>query len=486
MKTNRGTVSLKKNVFNDRCGVYTVNNWNQIHIQNALVEGLIQSSNANNQFSSPQHLMKIEDVGIDWGQDLSCIIAQMGVYKNIVTAGAITNTYRSQQFLNSPLVVFNTFQRLTYNTAIQFTPTNYAVYNHNIFSHMNDGIQYDLNVNAPYPMWVRRKTYIKNNFFDNYRSSNQFFESLMEEGIMKNIEYSGNVALTISHNYGPRYSNAVALIPSANRRYKPAYHMQHWAHNSFVPLSNSGRSAYLTTTGEAMTQGVLIKNAPALGGEDCILLGAIATTQYSMIRKERDWFNVLYCSTDKTIANNIYAQASDLGCIFNVNQQSDVNIDLSFDYKFSPYIKYTYDPNRALYHDVDFYTPKIILINNYDLRVLDSDNTNLKSLTPTTISYNKTFNLQPGIYSLMMIWNTPFTSQIGNIAFSYKNMRFSILTENVNNITVTKNTWDIHRLLENELLNEIDYYRPTNIGAPVVSRVVNNVATTTKFNNVKI
>jgi len=486
MKTNRGTVSLKKNAFNDRCGIYVANNWNHIKVQNALVEGLIYNITATNQASSPQYLMKIEDVGIDWGQDLSCITAQMGVFKNLVLAGGITTSYRYQQYLNSPFVAFNTFQRLAYNTSLVFTPANYTVYNHNIFSHLNDGIQYDLNVNALYPQWIRRKTYIKHNFFDNYRSTNQFFENLGEEGILKNIEYSNNVALSVSHNYGPRYTSWTAFIPSANQRVKTAYDMQHWAPNSLVPIGNSGRSAYLATTGETLTHGVLIRNAPALAGKDYILLGAISTTAYTMIRKDADWYNVLYCGTDKTYIAHAYAQTTDLGCIFNVNEQSDVTFDLSFAYKFSPYIKYTYDPNRSLYHGVDFYTPKILLIDNNDFRVIDSDNTNLKSLTATNISYNKTFNLSPGIYSLIFAWNTPYTSQIGNVAFSYKNMKFSILTDNVNNVTVTKNTWDIHRLLENENLNQIEYLRPTNIGAPTVARVVNNVATTTKFNNVRI
>ena len=124
--------------------------------------------------------------------------------------------------------------------------------------------------------------------------------------------------------------------------------------------------------------------------------------------------------------------------------------------------------------------------NNDNYVVLDDDSLNFKSITETAIAYNKTFNLKPGIYSLVFAWNMPYYSQIGLNALSYKNMNFSILTNDVNNVNVTKNTWDIYRLLENDSLNQVEYLRPNTIGSSTVNRIVNNAATTTRFNNVRI
>jgi hypothetical protein len=261
--------------------------------------------------------------------------------------------------------------------------------------------------------------------------------------------------------------------------------MQHWAPNAMVPASSPGRMMYDNRIAENFGTGILIKRSPVFN-EPCIAIGGFGT-QFTIIRKDGDWYNMLFANSDKSIGQSIYNQTSDLGCIFNVNTQCDVTFDLSFDYKFSPYIKYTYDPGRPLWYDVNFNIPEIILINNMNQLVIDTHfPTQFRSITETNINYNKTLNLEPGIYSLIFAWNLPTGVNIGNVAVSYKNMKFSILSENVNNIKVTKNTWDIHRMLDNQSLYFNEYLRPDTIGANSVSRIVNNTATTVKFNDVRI
>jgi len=259
--------------------------------------------------------------------------------------------------------------------------------------------------------------------------------------------------------------------------------MQHQAHNALVPFSNPGRLSILATTGENIGMGVLVKNSPVFN-EPSIMIGN-SPTQYTIIRRDADWYNMIFANADKNIASGLYHQTTDLGCIFNVNNQCDVLFDLSFDFKLSPNIKYSYNPTYALYYDTNFNIPNIILFNE-DQIVIDQQNTGFRSITPTSISYNKTLNLSPGIYSLVFAWNVPYNGNLGIVALSYKNMKFNILTENVNNVTVTKNTWDIHRMLDNQSLYQNDYLRPDNIGIKTAARVVNSVSTTKRFNNVRM
>jgi hypothetical protein len=483
MKTDRGTVSLKKNVFNDRCGVYSTSAYNQLKLQNASIEGQIVWYSTITQQNTPTYIAKIEDIGCDWGQDSTNSFVNMGLFRNIVTAAGISITAgRTQDRLPAPVIVYNTFQRLAYNETVYYSPCNYGVYNHNTFSHMNDGILYSNPGSGVFPQWIRKKTYIKNNFFDCYKIPNQFYANINDDGIMSNIIWTGNVILSVSHNYGNRYIS-YTLVPSANQPYTPAYFMQHYAHNAFAPASSNGRCTIITTTGENISQGVLVKNSPVFN-EPFIAIGNINTT-YTIIRKDRDWYNMIFPHADKTPAVAYYHQTSDLGCIFNVNNQCDVTFDLSFDYKSSPAMKYSYNPTYPLHYDTNFYVPSILLIDE-NQQVLDKHIDGFRSLSPVGISYNKTLNLAPGIYSLVFAWAPPYYTNLGVVGVSYKNMNFKLLTEDVNNITVTKNTWDMHRMLEDQTLYQIENYRPDRIGAKTVSKVVNNVATTTKFNNVRI
>jgi hypothetical protein len=268
---------------------------------------------------------------------------------------------------------------------------------------------------------------------------------------------------------------------------------QHWAPQTFQ--TNVGRNFIAAVTAVPILPGAYVPTSPALNGKDFIAIGMDeSANNFSIIKQNGDWFDVSYCG-DKSLVGG-YRGITDLGCAFVVNTPTTASINLTFDYMLSPWQKY-FTMNSALsgfhqYYAADYHIPRIILlgssdgdgvnpvvIDRYDLRY----NLNSSSLA---VNFNKNYILDAGSYSLNMAWFTHYQGQSGLIAWSYKNMNFNIASENRNNINVTKNTWDIHKMFTNPTTQVNKWSRPDNIGPATVSRTSTNLTTTTRFNGVKL
>ena len=176
----------------------------------------------------------------------------------------------------------------------------------------------------------------------------------------------------------------------------------------------------------------------------------------------------------------------DLGCTFRVNKPSAVTFDLSFLYKYSAFLKYAINTSQTAFYAPGTYQPSIALLDTNSSIVIDSHTTDMRSLTPVTISYNKTINLAPGCYSLVLVWTVPYYSQTSVVGISYKDLQFNLYSNDVDNITMLVNTWDIHKLIDNPELASYPYQTSDKYNASRSVRLTNNPGNVVKFNNVRI
>jgi hypothetical protein len=122
------------------------------------------------------------------------------------------------------------------------------------------------------------------------------------------------------------------------------------------------------------------------------------------------------------------------------------------------------------------------------MKVIDSQETNMRSLTAVPISYNKTMTLAPGTYSLVLVWSIPYYTQNSVVGISYKDLRFNLLTTDTSNVTMLVNTWDIHKMIDNPGLAEYPYQTSDKYNAVRSVKLTNSSSptNTVRFNNVRI
>lgn len=487
MKTNRGKVRFEKTNFTNRFGIWQVDATNcYMHIKNAYIQGHVYSylSNANNRTESPG-LSVVEDVGVDWGYDGDNIRVTHGTMRNIVTSGQIYTYSRYQPYLTAHHIEYNCFQRNCSGQKM-YTTGNPTVYNHNTFLHCAQiPINVFLNNTYPYTQWVWSTTHIKNNFFESYRSPNAFIRDLGIDGGTENIIWENNVAICRNprlSSFTTTWTSGDAPRPIVFKPTKSAYKMQYQAPNGL--LVDSVTRSFPSTVyqvGGLIHRGVLMQDM-SYNGDYQIALGNI-NNDFVIIRKDDDWYHI--------IGNEKYAgynQCMDLGCTFRVNRTNDITFDLSFLYKYSPFVKHAINTSQTGYYSPGTYQPSIALIDSNSTIVIDSQDTNMRSLTAVPISYNKTITLSPGTYSLVLVWTTPYYTQNGVVGISYKDLKFNLSTDNIDNVTMLVNTWDIHKLIENPELANYPYQTSDKYNAVRSVRLTNtsNPGNTVKFNNVRI
>ena len=501
MKTNRGNVQLKKNIFNDHCGIHNQVSNNFIIAQNASIEGMIRSYPAGTSISTPT-VTKFEDIGNDFGVEGNALIRFNGasISRNIVTANGLfyDTTNIPQTFVQYPTIQFNTFQRCTGGLPLGITTDMHSTYNHNTYLGMQGAIGQSADTTIARRQWNKPISYIKNNFFQNYENIHHFVNNYLDEYSWDHQIFTGNVAQSLNNSFSGRFNNATSQVNAAwnntsKFKYDVAYMNQHWSPQSIT--NNQGRSGQGSAViAGPLSTGTYIPVSPAMNGKDFIAIGTDFTNyNVNIIRKNGDWYDVSYIGDNSIVGG--YRTMSSLGCSFLVYQPTTASISLSFDYMLSPWQKY-FTMNSQLsaywqYYSKDYHIPRLVFLGaagDSDTIVLDEyDLTYNLNSGSMRVTFNRNYNLQPGNYALNLNHMTHYQGQYGLLAWSYKNMDFKIASADKNNIKVTKNTWDIHKLLDgNDKLQVNEFTRPDNIGPNTVSRTVNDLTTTVRFNNVKL
>lgn len=490
MKTNRGKVRFEKANFNKRFGIASVDaNDNYVYVKNAYIEGhvanYLSATAPTRTYITP--FTVIEDVGVDFGYDGDNIDVVNGTIRNVITSGQIAQLSSNQLYQNIKHIEYNCFQRNCGSYSKYYTPHNDTTFNHNVFLHCNQTpIQTYYNSTYPWPQWNHSPTYIKNNFFESYRSPNAFIRDIGYDGSAENIIWENNVAISRQARLSgvtTSWTIGDSPRPIVFKPTKSAFKMQYQAPNGLVPgAASRTNNANSYQVGGLIERGVLMQDMADRGIYQ-IAIGN-SQTNFVIIQKDGEWYHII-SPIEKYIT---YDLTMDLGCIFRVNQTSNITFDLSFLYKYSPFLKHALNSSQTAYYAPGTYQPSIALINNQSMIVIDSQETNMRSLTAVPISYNKTITLSPGTYSLVLVWSVPYYTQTSVVGISYKDLKFNLLTDNIDNVTMLLNTWDIHKLIENPELANYPYQTSDKYNAVRSVRLTNtsNPGNTVKFNNVRI
>ena len=184
-----------------------------------------------------------------------------------------------------------------------------------------------------------------------------------------------------------------------------------------------------------------------------------------------------------------------LNCSFYVNKPSSVKVQLSMLCRVTNGRKHNIaespsaarsnqgfiHPNRVL--------PKILIVDADKHVVLSR--TIVNNIAWQTINIDETFTLNPGHYAV--VFETGYDITTGGAGgrtqriLDYTRPDLSIATTDLANLTVYHNNWDVHKLFDNAELNtSLDPFVSANRGVTAVERIVNNLATSVKFNKVKL
>jgi hypothetical protein len=480
MKYNRGNVSLDGAGVFDAFRVYFLYTQPiRFQFENCYIKGIIQAYN-NNQ--SSDNIVTLRDVGMDTP------VYSVGYYGNsTLLYNCVTNSGINFQTVYSLIapqatIMYNVYtqnQSLSTNT---FTPTPNAdsIVNHCVYLNTANSIVYD-----PY-VYTRNSVHgelsVKNTFFWGFDNNSHLPSSLFDDGMNLTVKWENNVGVsaTQASNYnsttttGFKVSNKFYNILSTQNQYQ----WPNWA----LTVGAQGKMQSYNINYGRVADGQLIRDEALSANVPMVNIGGYNNS--TIIIKNGEWYDVYASSADKL---GDYT-STDLMCLFQINNPCTASIDLSFDYDVSPWQKHSIstDTSQQGYE----YTLPIITVVNDAVKSKFGQVIGRAVIGNTSstgsLDYFETFNFEPGEYRVLMNWAISDGSTLGVRAWSYKNMNFNILTDNVNNVSVSKNTWDIHKLLDSVEYDLNDFSRPTNIGAPTVVKVTNDVTTSVKFNKVKI
>ena len=482
IKLNRGNVSLTGNGPFDCCDVYYSSTQGvKTTFEHCYIKGRIWVNNTNN---TSTNIVTLRNLGSNNVKSGTGFLTNSVISQNSVLDAGISATYVYSTQSPQATVLYNTHMAdvsANANTVL-LTQNASTILNNNVFLRPTNTFGYD--VYAYTRNSVREKLSIKNNFIWGFENHSILPTSIFDDGISLNTTYTNNVSMHVRNA-----TNLTGTITSGFTINNSIYNKIAWLNQYQWPsiiqaaLTRGKMDGYSINYGK-ISDGTLYRDGILSANTPTIHIGGYSYA--TKIIKNGDWYDVYPSILDKVGDYNTV----DLMCLFEVKQACTASVDLSFDYDISQWQRHARLDAASYYYFYESTLPIISVVDDHN----QSDFGKIigravaGNTSPTgSLNYFETFNFEPGYYRVLMNWSTQNgSSLLGHRAWSYKNMNFNILTNNVNDILVSKNTWDIHKLLDSVIYDVNDFRRPTNIGAPTVVQATNDVATAIKLNKVKL
>jgi hypothetical protein len=234
------------------------------------------------------------------------------------------------------------------------------------------------------------------------------------------------------------------------------------------------------------SQGLYLNNNPDLN-KPSILIGGY---QYYVIVPEEDYYRIYIGGSNQEPFTQQY-NLNLFKSTFNISKETDVNINLSFDYRFDILQKHSLGTNSSA-TDVaqqrvgkNWVQPHIVLFDK-QMNVVKHLGS-FSSVNWDTVSIDETLTLQPDTYILGIIQHTMYSTAWRHARLmDYKNMNYHLSSTTPENISVYNDTFDIHKMFASRqgLTNS---YTKGSLGPDAVVRAANSLGTgTIKFRKVKL
>lgn len=399
-------------------------------------------------------------------------------------------------------IAFNNFMT-GQNSTLLYLHTDHAdkqIFNHNVLL-LNQSYFQTRYANASQGPFERRcKIFIKNNHFNQMTAvdprtiaPNTMYTYNLDQTYKltewKNNTFSGILAATVQAAGGVTNYPVSQLWRLTDSRI-----------NGFAPLEPKYASVILSYNGVPYVNNArndidhrgYLETLPIRTDKSTHIRLNSKLTTHILLFNETDYYSAWQSTT---AASTVMDQGNFLNCSFYVNTTSSVKIQLNLRARVPVGRKHAAGdaPSAARISQGFQYPNRVIpkiLITNIDTHTVLS-RTLVDDINWKTISIDETFTLTPGHYSITFETGFDVASSSGGgrhqHIIDYTRPELSVLTTNLSNIVVYHNNWDIHKLFDNAEFNLVtDPIVSTNRGVNSVERVVNNVATSVKFNKVKL
>lgn len=260
---------------------------------------------------------------------------------------------------------------------------------------------------------------------------------------------------------------------------------------------------YINTNSNDNTNNVNRSSGPSLGTfmpkesnpnykYDHILIGS-AYRNFKAFKITNDGFiDIFNNSTYNYSTYSSYGKSVLFICSFQVTQTCDIKLDLNFQYKVPIYKKYNNGGTGAASPQYNMHGANIntiYLMDTSNQKILDVD----YIYETSTTQFNKStlHNLSPGFYEYAFEIPRMHSSERTGLSISLKDVVFNIVTNNLNNIEIISNNWDVLNMFNKEKRNT-NYLGsrslPTtvNAGQHKVLKQSSDLTSTIKFNKIKL
>ncbi len=259
----------------------------------------------------------------------------------------------------------------------------------------------------------------------------------------------------------------------------------------FNPISNDNTNSVTRSHGPSLGT-FMSKESSPIYKYDHILIGS-PYRNFRAFKITNDGFIDVFNNSVYNYSSYVsYSRSLLFICSFRVTQTCDIKLDLNFQYKVPIYKKYNSSGTGATSTQYNMHggnTNMVYLMDASNNKILDINY--IYETSATQFNKSTVHNLSPGFYEYAFeIPKTHSTERTG-LSISLKDVVFNIVTNNLNNVEIISNNWDVFNMFNKEKRNT-NYTGtqslPTtiNAGQYKVLKQSSDLTSTIKFNKIKL